>query len=392
MPREEGRESGEEQARELVRQLLILDGEKGRLPAMRERAAGARVDWDLFLQLAGREHVAPLLFQQVRERKIVPAGVEAGLQGSYLANAKRNMLLLHELRGALEALSSAGIEAIVLKGAALAETAYGNIALRMMRDLDLLVRDREAQTAVRVLQGMGYGRQRAEPRAGTGLAYENEIGLRKEGPLPFFLEVHWSLFDSPFYQQLPFDWAWETAEVVQTASGAMRVLSPEAQVLYYAGHIQLHHAHEAQMLWLYDLKQILQMHEETMDWELILRLAEENYLVLALQKTLGVLAEEWAAPAPEEALERLRGMEASRAEAEVFAALTAKERPVAQRFWTDLKLMRGRRERMHYAWVNLFPSPAYMYERYGFESAWRLPFYYVYRFYVGLRRGKGARG
>lgn len=369
----------------LLRDMILLAGDEERLNELRKQVHKEMTDWAAVAELIRAEHIAPLLFQQIKGRSIAPLQVEDQLERSYLANAKRNMLLLHELRRVLSLLGEAGIEPIVLKGGALAEIAYGNIALRMMRDLDLLVRNEEVQRTLQVLSEAGYRTLRAEPRLGMAMAYENEIGLWRQGPLPFFVEVHWSLLDSPFYQELSFDWVQKSAICIQTDSGAMRTLGPEAQVLYYAGHIQLHHAQEPHMQWLYDVKQILQMYEEEIDWDRILYLARENYLILPLRKTLITLAEEWAALIPEEVLHHLEMMEVTKAEAEVFTALTASRRPVAQRLWTDLKMMSSWRRRFHYAWINLFPSRVYMFERYGFSSSARLPLYYLYRLYVGLR-------
>ena len=73
-------------------------------------------------------------------------------------------------------------------------------------------------------------------------------------------------------------------------------------------------------------------------------------------------------------------------EAMAFKAARERNQPVAQRFLRDLRLMPTWRQRLRYAWINMFPSPAYMNERYGFSGAARLPFYYVYRVYVGMRR------
>ena len=57
----------------------------------------------------------------------------------YLASAHRNLRLFGELRQILRAFNAAGLSVIPLKGACLAEMIYGNIALRPMVDVDLLL-------------------------------------------------------------------------------------------------------------------------------------------------------------------------------------------------------------------------------------------------------------
>ncbi|MER3458636.1 MAG: hypothetical protein C4309_08450, partial [Chloroflexota bacterium] len=56
--------------------------------------------------------------------------------------------------GALEA---ASIPAIVLKGPALALTIYPDPALRVIGDLDLLVRREQVEQAMAALHSLGYG-------------------------------------------------------------------------------------------------------------------------------------------------------------------------------------------------------------------------------------------
>ncbi len=54
------------------------------------------------------------------------------LKKEYQWSLARNMILFDELNRVLKAFNEAGIEVIVLKGAALAQTVYPDIALRPM--------------------------------------------------------------------------------------------------------------------------------------------------------------------------------------------------------------------------------------------------------------------
>ena len=91
-------------------------------------------------ELARRERVGPLLYDAVRKKHLLPAEVETALRQSYYLTAACNLRLFAALDQALRALAARGIEVIVLKGAALAQTVYPSVALRPMGDLDVLVR------------------------------------------------------------------------------------------------------------------------------------------------------------------------------------------------------------------------------------------------------------
>jgi hypothetical protein len=295
------------------------------------------------------------------------------------------MLLFRELGRILRALDEAGVPVIVLKGAALAEAVYGNIALRPMADLDLLVPHESLAPTLAALANLGHLAADTETQDGAAATFENEVMLRKAGPVAVLTEIHWSLLDSPHYQHLlPMSWFWETAIPVRIEGAEVLVLGPEALLMHLCAHLALHHGGRG-LLWLHDVAEALHHFRDRLDWDLLLAKAEEYDLVLPLQLILPRVAEDWAAPVPPGFLQRLRRLEPSPQEVRVFNWLTARERPVAQRFWADLASMPGWRSRLRYLMGNLFPSMAYMRQRYRIRHDLLLPLHYPYRWLLGLR-------
>ena len=68
----------------------------------------------------------------------------------------RNVILYDELGKILPVFNSAGIEVIVLAGAALGATVYDDIGQRPMGDIDLLIRHRDKQAIGELLATLGY--------------------------------------------------------------------------------------------------------------------------------------------------------------------------------------------------------------------------------------------
>ncbi len=66
------------------------------------------------------------------------------------------MRLYRELAQVVRACNDAGVPVILLKGAHLAEAVYGNIALRPMVDVDLLVKQADLMRVHDILIGQGY--------------------------------------------------------------------------------------------------------------------------------------------------------------------------------------------------------------------------------------------
>jgi hypothetical protein len=378
--------------------LLCLRGrwDPAALEAARELASTGALDWEAWRQAVEAEVLSPLLYRVLHGQGIIPPPLEGELRLAYLRNARSNVLAFRELDDIVRCLAAAGIPAILLKGAALAETVYGNIAVRPMADLDLLVRREQMPGALRALGEAGYVAAEPEARAGLALEFENELVLRKPGPAEVPLELHWSLLDSPHHQRLiPADWLWQTARsslfAGEGAGGeAARILGPEAQLLHLCAHLVLHHLGQG-LLWRHDIAEVIAFYRDAVDWEELLARAAAFDLVLPLQTVLPQVAEGWSAPVPAAVLARLRTLQPSAAEMNAFRLLTAAQRPVAQRMWTDLSGMAGWRARLGYAASVLFPSPAYMRHRYTIPHPTLLPFYYPYRWWLGLRSLRGAR-
>lgn len=359
------------------------------IDAVRAAASGVADDWEPVLARMESERITPLLHRTVTGLGIFPATLEqAGLQ-SYRSTSLRNLLLLHALTECLQQLAAAQVPVIILKGAALAEVIYGNIGLRPMGDIDLLVHPRDVATVRSTLEGLGYTLDRVETHPGALTEHENELSFSRPGHVNVNLDIHWSLFDSPYYQsRIAMDWFWQTAQSARIAATPALMLGPEAQVIHLCGHLGLHHRAEG-LLWWHDIAEVLFFYGDQLDWNALLDRTRELELVLPVRTILTRLVDDWHAPVPANVLAALAALEASADEARVFTGLAAPKRPAGRRFWADLTTMPGWRQRLRFARTNLFPSATYMRQRYRIAHPLLLPFYYPYRWLRGFR---GIRG
>ena len=378
-------DTADEHVRRFLRLCLRARADGDAREALRRAVQRANLDWDMIRRVALAQRLGPLICQALRGHLGVPAEAERSLRDSYYATAARNLILRHELCGALRALRAAQVSVIVLKGAALAETVYAHIALRPMLDVDLLLRQEDLPAARSALAELGYEAPHVEMHRGTTVTYENELALRKPALAEFALDMHWSLFDSPYYQHtLTMDWFWATARPLRIDGVPTLMLGPEATLLHLCGHLWLHHTGE-ELLWLHDIARVVCVEADKIDWELLLARAQAYQLVLPLRQVLTRLSDEWGAPIPAAVCARLRALQPSKDEARTFQWRTPARRSVAQRFWADVRSMPGWRRRLHFTWTLLFPSPAYMRERYQVTHPVLLPLYYPYRWARGLR-------
>lgn len=373
---------------DFIRLCLCSRWDATALSAARACSDRGGVDWDRLVPMLEVEHLTPLFYQTVRGQALVPPAVEQALADAYYAHAYRNAVLFAELEAALHALTRAGIPVIVLKGAALASAVYQHAAVRPLRDLDLLVHPEDAPACLQLLAQLGYTPEGAESRPGAQLAYENEVQVRKLGVVETAVEVHWSLLDAPYYQRvLALDWFWETARPVSVRTASALMFGPEAQLLHLCAHRLLHHSpgYAGQLLWLHDIGELLTCYRDQLDWRSVLEHATRYDLVFPLTHTLLTLKREWRMAFPEEIEAELLHLVPSSKEMQLFDTLTRGRASVGRRFWSDLSQMGGWRRRLGFIAANIFPSRAYMQERYGVRHPFLLPLYYPYRCWLGLR-------
>lgn len=119
--------------------------------------AGNVRDWAGLPAQAEAHGLVPLLYSHLQTAGVsLPLPVKRELQALYLRHHHANTVRVAALADILAAFQSAGIEARVLKGAALAHLVYPQPGLRPMRDLDILVKPSEARRAQQILAGLGF--------------------------------------------------------------------------------------------------------------------------------------------------------------------------------------------------------------------------------------------
>lgn len=168
-----------------------LRPEHGGLLARNLRAVS---DWPALAVFAESQHLAPLLMQHTRTAGLaLPDEARLALGGL----AMRHRLAAQARQSALEeilaAANKAGLEVLLLKGAAAALLAYPQPGLRPMRDLDLLARPGQGLRLQDLLAHLGY-RAEPSPLMGPGHRHLPEMAREVDG-FHVAVEVHSELFD-----------------------------------------------------------------------------------------------------------------------------------------------------------------------------------------------------
>jgi len=384
----------DEATRRILRLCLRVRWQPQAAESARAAVSGGIAVCDSLVEVARREGVAPLLYHSTRGLAILPPEVEAQLHVDYWRTAGRNTLWFRELEQALTRLARAGISVILLKGAAMAQAVYGNVALRPMADLDLLVREGHVAAASEALSELGYQSSgQVELRARD--IHANQLMLRGPEPADAVIELHWALFWFPHYRRIaPTEWLWATARPVRVEGVGALALGNEAQLLHACGHL-LHHDsgdRSFRMLWLVDVVEFVNRHGRDVDWGMLAAKATTSDLVLAVREVLEEVAEDWLAPIPDGALLPFRTARPSASEVRARSWLAATTASMDRYPMASLAALPHWGSKIRFLWRDLlFPSLAFMRCRYNVPHPLLVPFYYPYRWLKGLARALASR-
>jgi hypothetical protein len=191
-------------------------------------------DWTIVLQLATWNRLAGMLRHGLREAGVldqVPEPARAQLTDSYHLNGATEAARRNHLVRVLGRLQDERIPAMLLKGAALAETAYPP-GLRPMSDIDVLIPDTDVERAHDALQHMGYV---PSPAPYPGDKHHHLIGLTSPDGLVTF-ELLRALMSPRSPLQLDVDRFWSHARPAAGPGPAHVLPSPEDLLLHVCVH------------------------------------------------------------------------------------------------------------------------------------------------------------
>jgi len=228
------------------------------------------IDWDCVIRKACLHGIVPIVYRTLEgmTEERVPKAVLSKLQVYSRMIADRNTLLVDELNTILKLFSSEGIEAMPLKGPLLTAELYGNLELRPMADLDILVRTRDVLKAKRHLLARGY-----LPEKNLNTHQEKEY-LNHGCEFHFYqaerklnVDLHWRIVR---WQAFKSDFLWSRPVTARSGEIQSLWLAPEELFLYLCIHLDKHHWY--QLKWILDIALVLVRHP-TMNWDRVQELA-----------------------------------------------------------------------------------------------------------------------
>ncbi|HEY7240536.1 MAG TPA: nucleotidyltransferase family protein [Burkholderiales bacterium] len=243
--------------------------------------------------------------------------------GIYRQAWYRNQLLFRAVSGVLDAFADAHIDAMLLKGMALARRYYPSPATRPMVDIDLLVPRGEAERAIALLERKGWQPVKRTPPSRL-LGYSHAVSLVRDQTN---LDLHWNALwaqrradaDRPF---------WELAQHIEHEGRPAYALAPTDELF----HACMHGARLSQnayswapfpvIRWITDAFMIARRCE--IDWPRMAALAERFHARLHLRDAFLYLRDGLGFPVPDALLAEWAGARSPADELHYELALAAR--------------------------------------------------------------------
>jgi hypothetical protein len=252
-----------------------------------ERLLEQDIDWEGLIAEAHRHGVVPLVYHTLQNRVAarVPADALEKLRAQYRSGAQQSMALTGALLQVMQSFADGGIQALPLKGPALAALAYGNLSLRSFCDLDILVRDRDVLAAKQILLALGYHPEKPMTNRQEQLHLQTHYVyafVHRESHV--IVELHYRIRPRYFAFALGAQQLWGQMVSVRVGREQVPSLAPEHLLLFLCAH-GANHCWE-RLAWICDIAELLRS-QPALDWPTLMERARaaggERMLLLGLR-------------------------------------------------------------------------------------------------------------
>lgn len=260
----------------------------------------------------GSHRMVPLLYRNLQRHGIKDPLMER-LKGVYRYYLYKNEILMHRIGTLLTAFEAAGINTLVLKGAALIQLYYRESGLRPMLDADVLVQAHQAEQAMEVLTRLQWKPLRyTRPQMRIPIVHSTpfEDGGGRQ------LDLHWHLFWECFNASDDDDY-WENAIAIQISGVQTLALNPTDQLLHTCWH-GARWNEVPPIRWVADAMAILSASAAEIEWPSLLKKAQRHRITLPVKDTLEYLKNKFNAPIPDSVLQSLSAVRISKMERENY--------------------------------------------------------------------------
>jgi len=310
------------------------------------------IDWSGLLRLAEHHGVLPLVARNLSAHAPrLPSEIQQSLRIAFEENARRNLWFATELIRITDQFEKKNLPAIPYKGPVLAESAYGDVALRNFGDLDFLIAPADFERAKQALAELGYRPSKEMSAAVERFWLRNGYECVFDGTAgKYLVELQWGLLPRFYSVDLRVEELLARAGRTLLGGRELVSLSGEDSLLALCVHAAKHLW--MRLIWICDIAET--MRTQVVDWEVFCARAREIGVVRMVAVSFFLVRTLFGISMPGPAQEIVDGDPRVRDLGEQFAARLARSATYdfesTEYFRWILKLRERRRDRVRYLW------------------------------------------
>jgi hypothetical protein len=281
------------------------------------------IDWDILTQKASWHRVLTLVAHHLLSlgsNGLVPKDVTQKMRSISYSNLARNMILQDELVRIVTEFNSQNVPVIILKGAAMLESIYRDISLRQMSDLDILVRPEHLDKAEKIALEQGYNFL-----VDTEIQKQTKEGCRHLANLwhrekKIVLEIHHHIVSPNESYQFNLEGFWERAKTIKLLGTEALIFAPEDNLIHLCINFLFDRKFESEKALgqLSDISELIKYYKDTLDWDLVQRVARLHGLSSAVYLSLYTCQQLLETPILPDVMMKFRPMEFDPSLADLF--------------------------------------------------------------------------
>jgi hypothetical protein len=288
---------------ELLLQTVRAAPDLARIRELLERPA---FDWESFWTLAANQHVQPLDGRVLADPIVsaaLPVEARSAIKAARLQTTLNNMSIHAELEAIGALLGQHGIPTVPLKGTHLAQRLFCSLDARRCGDIDILVPERDWDTAHQLLRDFGY-----QPAATVNPGIERHAFhgvplMRTSTGRAFVVELHRQLTD-PRFVTIDYAALWQRVSRDGNQPAEPARLPAAELLVFLAIHAPKHDTGVLRLL--VDIDHLIAREGHLLDWHEVVNLARSWHADAMLYFVLSLAASLLSTPVPKDALRAMR--------------------------------------------------------------------------------------
>jgi hypothetical protein len=239
------------------------------------------VDWNKMIEVSLNQEILPLLYYNLDRQGLsnfIPQDINGVMKNYFYTNLRNNLIIEKEISFVLESANRQGLSIIPFRGFSLIQTLYPDPGLRVMVDVDILIKENDFDSIIEIFTRSGYQQNHQGSPGKLQSGRQSVAVFSKIHPSkpPLIIELHpWIAPPRPYPISLPR--LWERAQGITLYGQKLLCLSQEDTFLSLALHLR-RHTRRLTLKFLVDIAELLRINKNVLDWAYIARSAGINHI------------------------------------------------------------------------------------------------------------------